>query len=152
MTRVKGHEFTQKGNKVELWDVMCIPNLRDNLFSITKEMPKGAKVTNEGEALVVTCPDGRAMRFDYALKTHRGHSPGAVLKPLGADKTVDECNLKDIDRKFFHSAGCHQDENRDKVKTKHLGHKLVGKKEKCIHCTRGNVQRKMKAKEKVAKE
>ena len=43
MTKVKDHQFTQEGSKVELEDVMYIPNLRDNLFSITKEMSKGQK-------------------------------------------------------------------------------------------------------------
>ena len=110
MTKVKGHQFTQKGSRVVLKDVMCIPNLTDNLFSITKEMTKGAKVTNEGEVLVLTYPDGRAIEFDYKLMTHKGHLPSAVMKPLGADKTVEECDLKEMNRKFFHSAGCHQDE------------------------------------------
>ena len=58
------YHYTRKGNKYErgtmlnLEDVLWIPDLRNNLFSITKEITRGAKLVNKETTLVLKYPDG----------------------------------------------------------------------------------------------
>ena len=52
---------------LDLEDVLWIPDLRNNLFSITKEITKGAKLVNKEKTLVLKYPDGEEVLFDYML-------------------------------------------------------------------------------------
>ena len=46
-----------KKEKMVLDDVLWVKDLKNNLFSVTRAIKDGARVTNNGEALVVECED-----------------------------------------------------------------------------------------------
>ena len=44
-----------EGDTVNLSKVLCIPTLRNNLFSLTAETTKGAELSYQGKVLVLKC-------------------------------------------------------------------------------------------------
>ena len=69
------HKQLVKGEMVEMQDVMYVPDLRTNLFSITRAMSEGAKVTNDGDIIVVDWGH-KQLRFDFKMKTQNGFYHG----------------------------------------------------------------------------
>ena len=70
-------------------NVMYIPGLRTNLFSITQAIGEGAKIRNEGEVIIVDWGD-KVLRFDFKMRTKNGYIMAAVLKPIGNEKRVEK--------------------------------------------------------------
>ena len=64
-------------------DVLWVKDLKNNLFSMTRATKDGARVTNNGEALVVECADRRRMCFDCKTKTKQGFVMAAIIQPMG---------------------------------------------------------------------
>ena len=119
-------------------DVLFIPELRLNLFSITKEMKEaGAKLTNEGDRLILTYPDGRRIVFDHKMKTMNGFVMTMIIKPFGIFQEKEE--LKTMKWKRFHELFGHQHKGYMKETAKQMGYKLTGKLSDCIHCAQAKI-------------
>ena len=68
---------------IELHDVLYVPELRTNLFSIMKEIKtSGAKISNDDDILILKYPDGTSIYFDHILSTAKGFIPSARIKAL----------------------------------------------------------------------
>ena len=78
----KEQKQLNKGEKITLDHVLYVPNLRHNLFSITKAMKDGGKISNDGD-IIQLVKDNMKIRFDYKLRTKNGHVMAAIIKPLG---------------------------------------------------------------------
>jgi hypothetical protein len=63
-------QFTRE-EIVKLNDIMYVPKLRHNLFSLTKGITEGGKLTNKGNILVLSY-DNHKIKFDYPIKTKKG--------------------------------------------------------------------------------
>ena len=63
---------------IHLKDTLYVPGLEHNLFSLTKALSKGGKVTNEGDIMIVEC-NGLKLRFDQKLGTSKGHVMATII-------------------------------------------------------------------------
>ena len=51
----KTNTYVKSKNNIHLEDTLYVPGLEHNLFSLTKALSKGGKVTNEGDIMIVEC-------------------------------------------------------------------------------------------------
>ncbi len=89
------------GDKFTLNDVMYVPTLRHNLFSITKGIANGGTLSNEGDVLTLKFKD-YTIRFDYKIKTKSGHIMAAIINPIGIMQDVHRDDLEPVDINVFH--------------------------------------------------
>ena len=120
---------------IELQDVLYIPELRTNLFSIKKEIKtKGATISNYDDMLILTYPDGSCIHFDHIISTAKGFIPAARIKALDMQPSNIQYNV-------FHTICSHQFEKYTRETAKKLGINLTGSPEDCIHCARGKIKK-----------
>ena len=84
----------EKGGLLTMNKTLFIPELRNNLCSVTVELGQGTKLESEGKIPVLKHPNGSKLKFDCMLRTEDGHVPGAVIQPIGNDVTKDSNDLK----------------------------------------------------------
>ena len=135
------NKYFSKGNIIVLENVLKVPELRNNLYSVTQAMKKGAILSNEGEVLILTFPEGNELRFDYKLPTSQGYVMGALISPLGETEEEDITPIL-MNFNLFHKRLGHSSENYLRSTAKTLNIKLTGKLQPCIHCARANAQKK----------
>ena len=95
-------------NIVELTEVLCIPRVWNNLFSLTAEIGRGAQLTNRGKVLVLKFPDHNEFVFDCLIHNTTGYVTGAMTSPVGIDITIDKDDLIKTSRDEFHKVCGHQ--------------------------------------------
>ena len=126
----------EKGGLLTMNKTLFIPELRNNLCSVTVELGQGAKLESEGKVPVLKCPNGSKLKFNCMLRTKDGHVPGAVIQPIGNDVTKDSNDLKHLNEQSFHEASTHIFEGHLIPTAEGMGHKLTGKLGNCVHCGR----------------
>ena len=97
------------GDKITMNDVLYVPTLRHNLYSITKGIANGGILSNDSDVLTLKFKD-YSIRFDYKIKTKSGHVMAAVLQPIGILEDVNKDDLEPMDINEFHRM-THQGEN-----------------------------------------
>ena len=101
--------------------VQFIPTLRHNLCSITKFIEIGGRLSNKGEILKITFPDGKQLTFDYKIPTQNGYVMAAIIKPIRIVKDdEDDDNLTPMHINKFHMI-THENKLTLKHTTKRLG-------------------------------
>jgi hypothetical protein len=133
------------GDKFTLNDVMYIPILRHNLFSITKGIANGGTLSNEGDVLTLKFKN-YTIRFDYKIKTKSGHIMAAIINPIGIMQDVHRDDLEPVDINVFHQT-THQCENHMRAMARRLGKRLTGSLTPCPCCAKAKSKRKKIAKE-----
>ena len=93
---------------MSLSQVLFIPSLRNNLFSLTAEMARGSELMNRGNVLVLKMPNPSEIVFDHLMNSKLGYVAGALIRPVGIDVTVDKDDLIKMSREKFHQACRHQ--------------------------------------------
>lgn len=127
-------------NPITLSDVLHVPSLRWNLYSITKGITGGGTLSNEKNIIISKSPNN-TLRFDYKLGTKNGHVMAAVIKPT--DITVgDTDNLEEMDINTFHKL-THECENIMKYSATRMGYRLTGKLKPCVHCAKHKAKKKI---------
>ena len=64
-------------------DVKYVPNLSHNLFSITEELSKGAKLSSNSKLDIrLAYPNGSILSFDRRIRTRTGWVPCIKFVPL----------------------------------------------------------------------
>jgi len=64
-------------------DVKYVPNLSHNLFSITEELSKGAKLSSNSKLDIrLAYPNGSILSFDRRIRTRTGWVPCIKFAPL----------------------------------------------------------------------
>ena len=66
-------------------DTLYVPGFEHNLFSLIKAISKGAKVTNEGDIMIIDYK-GLKLHFDQKLGTSKGHVMVTILVPNGEEQ------------------------------------------------------------------
>ena len=106
---------------IELEDVLYVPELRSNLFSITKEIKtKGARISNDDDVLILHYPDGKTISFDHIISTSKGFISATRIVAINNEPTKININK-------FHQICGHQYEKYTKETAKRLGIKLTEK-------------------------
>ena len=131
----KTNTYIKSKNNIHLEDTLYVPGLEHNLFSLTKALSKGGKVTNEGDIMIVEC-NGLKLRFDQKLGTSKGHVMATIIVPNGEMET----QMTKMDINLFHNI-THFSENYLKGTANRIGITLTGKLKECIHCARSKAKR-----------
>ena len=91
----------EEGPIIEMNQVLYIPSLHHNLYSITQAISEGGKLYNEGSILHIKFND-KIVKFDYKIKTKNGYIMAAIIEATGIHKqTKDETKVMNINE--FHN-------------------------------------------------
>jgi hypothetical protein len=80
------------GDKMVMTDVLYVPTLTHNLYSITKGTSEGGILSNDGDVITLKFKD-HTIRFDYKIRTKSGHVMAAVINPIGIMQDVSKDDL-----------------------------------------------------------
>lgn len=122
---------------------------KENLFSITQELSKGAKLgSDDSNNITLNYPDGSKITFDRRMKTRDGWVSGVDVVPIPI--TNDVAKLSQDERKAkpskssirektvnineYHCALGHPSEATTRATAKAYGVKLVGQLKPCENC------------------
>jgi len=125
---------------VILKDTYLVPDLWVNLFSFTKALTKGSKLSNQGEFITVITGD-LSITFDRKIDCGRGHllAVEMVSRISSEAAAVTMFGKMDIN-KFHHTIG-HANEQVTRA-TAQQGIALRGTFEKCENCAISNIKKK----------
>ena len=125
-------------DQVTMNEVLYVPELKNNLFSITRELSNGAKIKSSGEVVRLIYPNGRELVFDYKMKTKKGYVAAVLIKPNGAPKL--QCDRK-MNIMRFHNISGHLHQNVLKWTAEGIGIKVTGGMDKCIPCLEAKMKK-----------
>jgi hypothetical protein len=158
--------FQADGSSLDivLKDYKYVPDLHVNLFSITKSLSQGWKLSNEG-VMIVLKKDKASLKFDKVYQTDNGKVVGVELLPSSGRKGdgfafpstetdtavvpdtvtssdgITQSNLSwDINR--MHRVFNHASESVLRKTAEHNGWKITGKFETCKDCSESNAKQK----------
>ena len=125
-------------------DVLVVPGLICNLFSITKALSGGAKLSNEDSSIIVG-KGSFQIKFNVAVKTHEGHIMGARIQTGATSSTNNKepsrmYKAKRSSMNMMYKALEHVSEGKTVATTKKLGIKLNGHLDKCVSCALGKMR------------
>ena len=111
------------------------------MYSINQALSEGADIINEGVVYVLKFKDYN-IRFDYQLKTKKGHVMCAILYPTGKyDKIIKGVerrqNINDVHRCLNHRGKGDLERTAGKMNLK-----LTGELSPCVNCAHARIKRK----------
>lgn len=132
-------------------EVKYLSQLKTNLFSITTAMKNGAKLSNEGDKIILS-KNGISVRFDRKASGGDGATMGAIIKPINKEPEVAMVTgavigSKKIDINQYHRMLGHVGEQKLRSTAKAMDVELQGKFEPCESCNRGKAKKKAIPKE-----
>ena len=115
---------------------------RENLFSITQELSKGAKLeSNDINNIILTCPAGSKITFNWCIKTTDGCICEVNVTPISNEKAnVDTQRTVNVNK--YHRELGHPCEATTRATVKYFDIKLVGKFKPCESCALGKAKQK----------
>ena len=140
----RGHTINGSNNKrmgMSMDDILNVPRLKANLFSLTKILEKGRNFHTKDGNIYITSGDNNVICFDKRIETKHGFLLATIIKPRipRIKKGVELANpilslntrnlLKDV-----HNIICHAGEERTRDTTKKLGVEITSKMDKCEDC------------------
>jgi hypothetical protein len=129
-----------RGELLDLKNVMYVPDLRHNLYSLTQGISDGGVLSNEDDVLILTFENYK-LKFDHKIKAKNGYVMGAIVDPIGIAKDdTDNTNKMDINE--FHQL-THHGENILKASALRLNIVLTGTFKVCVSCAKANAKKKM---------
>jgi hypothetical protein len=157
--------FQEDGSSldIELKDYKYVPDLHVNLFSITKSLSQGWKLSNDG-VMIILKQKGVSLRFDKVFQTDNGKVVGVELLPSSGRKgdgyafpvtesteaPVPDTASSSSDTKFnqswdinkMHRVFNHASEDVLRKTAQENGWKVTGKFETCKDCQLSNANQK----------
>ena len=139
MTVVKCDKMGNDMNKIMLPDVRVIPSAKYNMFSLTKRLKDGWKMSGDTHALTIK-KNGNKVVFDIVLNTAEGRLYCGYLEMTCAgveDTGSNESSKKKVKVKkilidLAHQMLGHPGEDTTRLMCKELGHVLTrGNMKKC---------------------
>ena len=73
---------TTRPMKIDMSETMCVPDLKVNLFSLTKCMDKGKDFYSHKGKINVKCSSTKRLCFDKRIKTKHGFVLATIIKPV----------------------------------------------------------------------
>ena len=132
---------------VKVLQVKYCARANENLFSITQELSKGAKLgSDDSNNITLDYPDGSKITFDQPIKTRDGWVSGVDVVPiindvakLSQDETKAEAikssaKEKAININEYHCALGHPCEATTRATAKAFGVRLIGQMKPCKDC------------------
>ena len=132
----------ERGEVVELKNVLYIPTLKNSLFSLTRAIRDGGKLCNEGEKIVVDFGNEKRWVFDYLMYTGYRYITGMIMAPLGGKRTRQDDGLEAVSMMKFHELSTHIYQGNLKETARNLGYKIHGQLEKCEECKQAKCKKK----------
>ena len=140
---------------VKVLHVRYCERANENLFSITQELSKGAKLGSDDlNNITLNYPDGSKITFDRRIKTRDGWVGGVDVVPIIDDVAKLSCNEtkakpvkssvkeKAININEYHCALGHPCEATTRATAKAFGVRLVGQFKPCEDCALGKAKAK----------
>lgn len=138
--RYKGTVMQADGSETAIsMDVLYVPDLWINLFSITAALSKGASLSNDKDVILVTYQD-KQLKFDRKSSTGSGHTMGVLIKPTISDEHASLSTsqiTKRIDVNVMHSLLGHPSEAKTRATCKHFGISCFNNLVACEFCKLG---------------
>ena len=116
-------------------DVMYVPDLWVNLFSIGKALKHGWKLANDKETMLIKKTD-KVIRFDQEIKTDNGRLSGLLTERINCTERGKR-TFMDIHRQLGHAGP-----ETCKHTIKKYGWKVNGDYENCESCMKGKARQK----------
>lgn len=135
-----GNKKVSIGDVINMSNVLFVSTVKHNLYSITKGITDGGKLTNEGDVITLKFTE-YTIRFDYKIKTKTGHIMAAIINPLGIVDDVDKDRLVAVDINDLHKQ-THPGENHMRATAHRLDKRVTVKLNPCPHCAKGKAKRK----------
>ena len=132
----QGWSINPKGERKELIikDVAYVPGLRSNLFSLTKMMKEGWKLTNDGKDSIAIQKKKEKFVFDKVVKSPNGFLVGKLLHPQ-VKKKEGQVGMVALDAKLVHNQLGHPGQEIFKATVEKLGLKIKNNEEiECESC------------------
>ena len=133
----KGTVLQQDGSSMDvvLSDVLYVPDLWVNLFSITKALTKPAvKLSNEGQLIKLNLEQNQKLVFDKVFKCGSGQLVGVDIKPTKEYASIASVKLP---YDTLHAQLGHPSEAVVKATANAFGLKLENEKQACADCALG---------------
>jgi hypothetical protein len=160
MSAVKCDKMGDEVNRVTLPDVRVIPSAKYNLFSLTKRLRAGWKMSGDMHALTIE-KNGNKVVFDIVLNTAEGRlycgyfkrdktemSCAAVEDSESNESSKKTARVKKISIDLAHQMLGHPGEDTTRLMCKELGHVLTrGNMKKCEACAVAKAKQKNVPKE-----
>ena len=124
---------------VKLSNVVYVPELSFNLFSITKAMENGFQVSSKGNIMSLT-KGVKTIKFDKIQKTKNGFCPGIIMKTVVPQEIVNTVQM--ITYSEIHQKLGHPGEETTKATANKIGLKFSKKNEECESCPIGKARQK----------
>ena len=126
-----------------LEDVQYIPTLgRYNLFSVTRAITRGFKISNEGETIILS-KGSNEIQFDHIIRTKTGFVGATSLdRTTPKDVTSRDKALRTEDVNVFHRKMGHMNEAMTRKVAKNHGVELTGKFKVCEACAEAKAKKK----------
>jgi hypothetical protein len=137
----KGLNKLEAGSKVHMNGTILMPELRCNLFSLTKAMEEGAVIRGSKNGINVSWGN-TVLTFDYKIRSKLGCVWGAMVKHIGIHKEKGFNNEIKRDINVFHQECGHTGKTKTMATAKRLGYKLTGKWIECESCAKGKAKKK----------
>ena len=138
---LKGIVEQNDGTKINvvLNDVAYVPELTANLFSITKALQNGFKLSNE-ENIMILSKGSKTIKFDNLQKTGKGYCPGIKIKIKSPNEIANVAQT--LTYSEAHQKLGHPGEEATRATAAKLGWKLTIKTEECEACPIGKARQK----------
>jgi len=136
----KDNKQLVKGPRWDLKEVQCHgKKLMHNLYSLTQVTEEGGRLFTEGNVIIAEHADKTQIRFDYKIKTKKGHVMAAIVQPIGLKEYLDEDEPVKLDINIFHKQILHRSAD-DLIRTaSKLNIRLIKELEACVNCARAKI-------------
>ena len=114
-------------------DVVFVPELTTNLFSITKAMENGSDLSNEGKIMVLT-KGTKKIKFDDLQSTKKGYSGGIIICTRSEGENAHVTMTKTINYQDVHGKLGHPGQETTRATAASLGWTIAKEKGECESC------------------
>jgi gag-polypeptide of LTR copia-type/Zinc knuckle len=116
-------------------DVKVYPDAEFNLFSVTKNLRNGAKITSNGTTMLLQMRD-KTIKFDRTVNTIDSCVCGVKFNRIQQDTAMPTIKFDSkMNISKFHSILGHPSEDTTKATAKYYNLQLTGTMDKCVPCT-----------------
>jgi hypothetical protein len=127
--------------QVILKDCKYVPGMRVNLFSITKALEQGWKLSNNGATTILDHKD-QVLQFDHVIPTETGNLVGVVMYPSKDFANMATAKQQEFDINTYHTIMGHTNENTSRSTAKFFNIKLRNNFQTCTACAMAKAKQK----------
>ena len=131
----------QEDIEIVLKEVMYVPELWTNLFSVGQALKKGWKLGNDEEVIFLE-KSGTTLKFDKVIKTPRGSLVGVEMIPCNKISFLDETKRKKFNAEYLHQMLGHTNKRTEVSTANYYNWEIEGTTSVCEQCAKAKAKQK----------